>query len=964
MTYASAHAQHVLKHFTIEDGLPSNEVHYVYQDSFGYFWFCTDRGISRYDGYDFVNFTTADGLTSNTVFKCFEDRYANLWFTMLDGSVTIYDREKNVFREFAGNSIIKKRFKVQNWIHYIGFKQNSDEVYFFMVRNMVEDSVHVFKNEQYGYSISGVNLVEDKSLSFDNIVLVSLRQFSTKKTFLVFQREQNTREEISRRVKNSLVDFSSKNNTRLGLYPAAYLVDSMLYVRGGIESYSLMMNGTSSSVFKDIALTSVIRDREGMYWVTSTNEGVYMYLSSAVVTVSSELSLPKKRKLTCAASLGQEVLVGTDYNTIYRISAAGSLQQEYSLKNDDPLISGNGHKIPTLWYNLDSTMVYFNDFEISLDKSGYKYYSRPLDEMIFKPFRIVYNHKREYIQNSTYNQDTRLKMEHSVGHSARIRSYPLWELLTDINKVYDFSKKVEKLNVLPEYLLKDSCIYFGTDEGLIKFYLFKDEIEKIDLGFTDKTLGTADFKVFGNMILLATKGHGVLLVDNDKVVAELTVAEGLRTNMVNALFIDKNRKRLWCGTTKGVSVFNYEETDQGVKFTKYKDLTKMDGLFSNYVVSIAATSTKTFVLSDLGLTILSSDLKRESIPAPKVNLLGIQQGDSVYVEDEIFFDSDQNNLEFRYVAVSNKKVKDMYRYRLMTSKDSGDWFTTDLTSVRFNNLAPAHYTFQVAARAQNTDWSIPEEYHFSVAPQFIDLWWVRALGLAMLLAAGYLFFYLRLKRVKDRDDLIISNQELELQVAKLESSSLRGQMNPHFMFNVLNSIQKLVLNEEKEDANKLLSRFSKLVRSALQYSRLEYISLSEEVKFLDNYLRIESQRFPDRFTHHIEVAEELLNEAMIPPLLIQPLCENAIKHAFIKDGGTIWVRISVVDSEVMQVVVEDDGVGVGSTSMLKKSSLGTTIIRDRLKLIEKRGLQANLKIEIANKETNSGTRATLILPFN
>ncbi len=499
---------------------------------------------------------------------------------------------------------------------------------------------------------------------------------------------------------------------------------------------------------------------------------------------------------------------------------------------------------------------------------------------------------------------------------------------------------------------------------MIKFYLFKDEIEKIDLGFTDKTLGISDFKVFGNMILLATKGHGVLLVDNGKVVAKLTVADGLLTSMVNTLFIDKNRKRLWCGTTKGVSVFNYEETDQGVKFTKYKDLTKMDGLFSNYVVSIAATSTKTFVLSDLGLTILSSDLKRESIPAPKVNLLGIQQGDSVYVEDETFFDSDQNNLEFRYVTVSNKKVKDMYRYRLMTSKDSGDWFTTDLTSVRFNNLAPTRYTFQVSARAQNTDWSIPEEYHFSVAPQFIDLWWVRALGLAILLAAGYLFFYLRLKRVKDRDYLIISNQALELQVAKLESSSLRGQMNPHFMFNVLNSIQKLVLNEEKEDANKLLARFSKLVRSALQYSRLEYISLSEEVKFLDNYLRIESQRFPDRFTHHIEVAEELLNEAMIPPLLIQPLCENAIKHAFIKDGGTIWVRISVVDSEVMQVVVEDDGVGVGSTSMLKKSSLGTTIIRDRLKLIEKRGLQANLKIEIANKETNSGTRATLILPFN
>ncbi len=427
MTCASSHAQNVLKHFTIEDGLPSNEVHYVHQDSFGYFWFCTDRGISRYDGYDFVNFTTADGLTSNTVFKCFEDRYANLWFMMLDGGVTIYDRGNHTFRAFAGNSLIKKKYKAQSWVHYIGFKQNSGEAYFFMVQNVRTDSVHVFKNERYQCSISGAHLVEDQSLSFDNIVLVSLRQFLTKKTFLVIQKEQNTTEEISRRIKKSFFDFASKNHARLGLYPTAYLIDSMLYIRGGNESYSLMMNGTSSSVFKDIVLTCVTRDREGIYWATSTNGGVYVYASSDVITVSSELSLPKNRKLTCTVSLGQEVLVGTDYNIIYRISAAGSLQQEYSLKNDDPLTRGNGHKIPTLWYNTDSTTVYFLDFEMKLEKSSYKHYSRPLNEMKFKPFKYYDDHEDGYIENSDYNKETGLKMEYMVGQDARRYSYPLME---------------------------------------------------------------------------------------------------------------------------------------------------------------------------------------------------------------------------------------------------------------------------------------------------------------------------------------------------------------------------------------------------------------------------------------------------------------------------------------------------------------------------------------------------------
>ena len=488
--------------------------------------------------------------------------------------------------------------------------------------------------------------------------------------------------------------------------------------------------------------------------------------------------------------------------------------------------------------------------------------------------------------------------------------------------------------------------------------------EKIDLGLSETSLGISDFKVIDNSILIATKGYGIYILEDGKVINKVTKEDGLITDMVNTLWIDKKRKRLWCGTTKGVSIFDYSGTSEGIKFVKYTDLTKKDGLFSNYAVSIAATSDKTFIVSDLGLTISPSDLKKVISVEPILNLLGIVQGDSIYTNKNLTFDYDQNSMEFRYLSISNKKVKDMYRYRLMTTQDSGQWYLTDFTSTRYNNLSPASYAFQVSARSQNTGWSVPEEYRFTIMPRFIDLWWVRSIGIAILLLIGYLFFAMRLKRLQDKGDLLLSNQELELQIARLESSALRGQMNPHFMFNVLNSIQKLILNEEKQDANKLLARFSKLVRSALQYSRLEYIPLTDEVKFLENYMSIEAQRFPYRFTYHIEMADELQEGATIPPLLIQPLCENAIKHAFVEDGGTIWVRISVKDAEHMQIEVEDDGIGMSNTDTVKKSSLGTTIIRDRVKLIEKSGATASLNIELADQKNQKGTLATLILPYN
>ncbi len=137
--------------------------------------------------------------------------------------------------------------------------------------------------------------------------------------------------------------------------------------------------------------------------------------------------------------------------------------------------------------------------------------------------------------------------------------------------------------------------------------------------------------VIDNSILLATKGHGIYIIENGKLISKLTAEDGLITNMVNTLWIDKKRKRLWCGTTKGVSIFDYSVTSKGIKFTKYTDLTKKDGLFSNYAVSIAATSDKTFIVSDLGLTILPSDFKKVVSMEPILNLLGIVQGDSVYI---------------------------------------------------------------------------------------------------------------------------------------------------------------------------------------------------------------------------------------------------------------------------------------------------------------------------------------------
>ncbi|MDC1395731.1 histidine kinase, partial [Bacteroidia bacterium] len=293
-----------------------------------------------------------------------------------------------------------------------------------------------------------------------------------------------------------------------------------------------------------------------------------------------------------------------------------------------------------------------------------------------------------------------------------------------------------------------------------------------------------------------------------------------------------------------------------------------------------------------------------------------------------------------------------------------DWNLTDDRTVKINNLSPGNYKFQVSARAANTTWSYPKEYTFTIQPRFIDQWWVRGIMILFLGVMTYLFFKKREVRLKRESKLALAIKELELENSQLESSSLRGQMSPHFVFNVLNSIQKLILKEEKDDANKLLIRFSRLVRSALKYSRFEFIPIEDELAFLENYINIEHQRFRGRFKYEIFVDKELMEYGVkIPPLLIQPLCENAIKHAFLEDGGTLKVFFIYKDDNLMEVIVEDDGVGMLNMTQSKESSLGIRIIEDRLRLFEANGCNISLKIKYADIETKKGTKAVIVMPY-
>lgn len=211
------------------------------------------------------------------------------------------------------------------------------------------------------------------------------------------------------------------------------------------------------------------------------------------------------------------------------------------------------------------------------------------------------------------------------------------------------------------------------------------------------------------------------------------------------------------------------------------------------------------------------------------------------------------------------------------------------------------------------------------------------------------------------------HEQLQLKLKEIQLSSLQQQMNPHFISNALNSVQNYLVKDAKTSASRLVSLFSKLMRTSLYHSRAEAVSIADEVEFLTRYLQIEQQRFPEKFNFQITIMPELEQDLiMIPPLLIQPLCENAVKHAFGSEtrNGLIEVLFEQHTFDSVRCIVRDNGIGIQKSKISKSSdsgkSIGMSLVRQRIEILTSQNLNAG--IDLRDLENPRGTEVELILP--
>ena len=297
----------------------------------------------------------------------------------------------------------------------------------------------------------------------------------------------------------------------------------------------------------------------------------------------------------------------------------------------------------------------------------------------------------------------------------------------------------------------------------------------------------------------------------------------------------------------------------------------------------------------------------------------------------------------------------IYAYKLIGVDE--DWVNCgNRRSASYTKLSPGNYTFQVRSANSQGNWS--EEVAslpITIMPAFWQTKWFMAL---ILLLAIALIWWLIRRRIMH----IRRQAALQHKISTTEMMALRAQMNPHFIFNCINSIDALIQSNDKYNATVYLNKFARLIRNILDSSNQHVVPLQKDLDTLKLYIELEQLRNEHRFTAQIDVPEELLqDDVKVPPLIIQPYVENAILHGLRNrpgNSGQLTIRL-FRKGDQLHYVIEDNGVGrnAAMTGIRKENvSYGMAMSRDRVKLFNK---ETNASVQITDlyeKDLPAGTR--------
>ncbi|NIG53939.1 two-component regulator propeller domain-containing protein [Chitinophaga sp. Cy-1792] len=948
----------MIRNYNVKDGLANATVYAAVQDKDGFIWFATPTGVSKFDGKRFRNYAKKDGLTDNDVVRLAADSKGRVWFFTLNGkpsfyansvihnedndtSLTFNPRSHYIQYAFEGTKAgymwflnTNNRILLYNGkqIIYDKLGATQSDIYF-MLRN---DSI--FKPLQTAFNLESIRdpntntdqrILPAPTVPLDDtafrsllrnhplvIVKNTIYSFTTKEAVCFFNgAEWGIREDIS----NICLDG---NNLWVGTQKALYLLKN--FFKGEKKVTSLLQNHY---------ITSLLKDRDGNIWITTFGDGVYYipyknfyfsYLDNTNGLYSHSIfSIYKDKK-------NDLLLIGQNAGILNTMNEQGSIRQ-FTLDTT----TGRNSLLAILPYR-------DNEVLIGTDNGLFKFNTLTQKPALLKQVKML--------------------KEVDVSPKGKIRIAAKNQVIClDNYSINDLDMLVTSIACID-----DSTYFVGTNNGL--YYCDDNNRQLVRPGNnTHLKQSIKDLKWIDGYLWIGTSDQGIYVMHHDSVVKHLSTANDLASDICQQLYYD-GRGSLYVATNKGVSVIDVK-TQHIVR-----NITSNDGLSSDDIRGVYSDDGMLYIATSNGLCYFQGDhLPIDSVP-PVIYLSNIRYGDSTFLPGRDFVHLYQRKASFE--AEFGTIVFDLpdlveYQYNFTTDSSSG-WVTTMSNIIPFPDLQPGTYKLMVRARKYKSDWSQPLTINVNILPRWYQQWWAR--GILLLLGLLVILIILRyiVRRIKQAEK---RKTEYNRRIAELEAKALTNQMNPHFIFNSLNSVQHLILEKEEKQALNFLADFATLMRQMLNNSRKSYISLEEEIAFLTRYLELEKIRFAHSFSYRFIMEDKLKDYTIyIPPMIIQPIVENAIKHGLApkNSSGCLEIRLEMVQ-DLLYCSVDDDGIGWDKSNTLKSSRLvkhestALSVIRERLQIIKsfngnngKLEIIDKLKSGFGNKE---GTLVEILIPI-
>jgi len=525
-------------------------------------------------------------------------------------------------------------------------------------------------------------------------------------------------------------------------------------------------------------------------------------------------------------------------------------------------------------------------------------------------------------------------------------------------KTYGLLPKLTRCKTVT-YSHIDSLIYYGTNFGLFTRSPFRPEIQSIK--YKEKAFLCNDLESKDDLIYCGTQNFGILIYQNGNFKTKITNKDGLLSNTIEKIKIQDSI--LYILTEKGMQVFDLQNNH-------FLGLGINEGMTNKEVTNFAVSADRLWLLE-----------KHKYYSIPQTEIFDNNPVGQLYIDSILINDTPINYSDSKSFSHTENKVDFYFDYRDIETKEEttikytldgfyNKWKTipTSTNKIEFQSLPVGTYTFKLRAIYRDQETEI-FEYRFEIRPPYWQQWWfylllVFSAALIVFLIARYI-----LTQVKKRNTELLEKETLSKDLAQTKLKALRSQMNPHFIFNSLNSIQDLVLQQDVDKSYDYIVLFADLVRSTLNYSEQEFISIDKELEFLKVYLELEKLRYGEEFSYTINYTGSY--DIIVPSLVVQPFIENALLHGLLNKKGSKKLDITFEMDKQMICTVTDNGIGRVKAAKIKErqqkqhASFSTSAIKKRMEILSQQ-FEMEAKFEYQDLIENgeiSGTIAIITMPF-